>query len=205
MAIRVVPEVTFGPLACRLLTTVAFVPCMFFSHKPPNKAPRLPILPLFASGHVLQNKPALSRPWLGGLASLMHVPVSLSFLLFTLCPCLFFLFPTAGHCRSKPFFCQQPHALENPELFSWHPAGHLLGKGQDIAGSSDKNNGNFSENGKGISDVEIAVAMAMVVTTMVGTLTLTATTTTAAVTLIKTTAIATAVVTILMATVMTWW
>ena len=81
--IRTVPEATFGPPACRLATAIAFVPCMFFSCKPPNEVPHLPFLPPFAPGRVLQNKPALSRPWLGGLASLMRVPVFLSPFLFT--------------------------------------------------------------------------------------------------------------------------
>src|SRR5260221_12667572 len=54
-----------------------------------------PLFHLFASGHVLQNKSVWSRPWLCGLASLMHLPVPPSSLLCTL--------------RSHPTFCSLSH------------------------------------------------------------------------------------------------
>ena len=78
-----------------VVRSYCFAP-IFSSCQPLNNTPCLPILPPLASGHALQNKPALSRPWLGGLASFMHVPVSPSPLLFTLCSHLLFSFLQLG-------------------------------------------------------------------------------------------------------------
>ena len=98
--------VSLSPLLFTLWPAVVrsyhFAP-IFSSHQPLNDTPCLPILPPLASGHVLQNKPALSQPWLGGLASLTHVPVSLSPLLFTSWPVV-----VRSYCFAPIFSSRQP-------------------------------------------------------------------------------------------------
>ena len=179
---------------------VLFLPCIFSPRQAPNDTLHLPALPPLASGRVLKNKPALSRPWLGGLASPMRVSVFLPCFLFTLwpaavqarsfcaahlfplpssercaasscsstpcsrtcvreqtcfeptlawrscfshaCTCFpflfafysvplpFFLSPIASHRLGKPSLCQQPRALENPELLAPRGTAAWQGPGQ---------------------------------------------------------------------------
>jgi hypothetical protein len=111
----------------------AFLPCTSSPFQAPSDALRLPALPPLASGRVLKNKPALSRPWLGGLASPTCAPASPSPLLFSLLPRPFFSLPFP----SFPPYCQAallatPPSVGHPAASLragsfWHLAGCLLG------------------------------------------------------------------------------